>query len=81
MHPQNAAAGYQDYGSMYPSTMDMAWHAAAYTGLYRGYEAAGLAEGHMWTQTHPHMNSFISSNRYLFSTVLKIRIWFLKGTL
>ena len=62
MHPQNAT-GYQDYSSMYP-TMDMAWHAAAYSAnLYRGYEAAAVAEGHMWPQTHPHMNTFIGPNR------------------
>ena len=64
MHPQNAT-GYQDYSSMYPTMDPMAWHAAAYSAnLYRGYDvAAAAAEGHMWPQTHPHMNSFIASNR------------------
>ena len=73
MHPQNAT-GYQDYSSMYP-TMDMAWHAAASAAYsatlpYRGYDPASIAEGHMWPpQTHPHMNTFIPSNRYLHIVV------------
>ena len=69
MHHQNsaAAAGYQDYSSMYPvGAMDpMAWHAAyASANLYRGYEAAAAAHDGMWPPQagHPHMNSFIPNN-------------------
>ena len=77
MHPQNAT-GYQDYSSMYP-TMDMAWHAAASAAYsatlpYRGYDPASIAEGHMWPpQTHPHMNTFIPSNRYIFLYSTRLR--------
>ena len=77
MHPQNAT-GYQDYSSMYP-TMDMAWHAAASAAYsatlpYRGYDPASIAEGHMWPpQTHPHMNTFIPSNRYILLYPTRLR--------
>lgn len=63
MHPQQ---NYQEYSQMYAQAMDptMAWHTAAYAGLYRGYEAAAAAQhSEMWpSHHHHHMNSFIPNN-------------------